>query len=93
MNREIDFSNQKEVTDLNNELYPSIKYVLHDTIRPILYLMYTVSAGQYERIDKNLIQYKAIKIMKRIADNFKETDNIIAAYQIIKIQVGYIKEK
>lgn len=69
------------------------KYVIEDSIRPLLQLMYIVCEGQFERIDKNLIQYKAVNIMKRIANNFKDSDIKVIAYKIIMIQVRYMKDK
>jgi len=91
--RNIDFNNSEEIKAYNKLIFPDLKYIIHDTIRPILYLMLTVAYGQGERIEVNLIHFKAIKIMMRIADNFSETDNRNAAFQIIKIQIQYMRDK
>ncbi|CAI2387422.1 unnamed protein product [Moneuplotes crassus] len=86
-------SQSSQIEAYNDEIFSRVKYVIHNTIRPVLYLMHAVSFGQYERIEQNLIGYKAIKIMSRIAENFSDTDNKTIAYQIIKIQIQYIKDK
>lgn len=68
-------------------------HVIEETLIPLLHLIYRVSVGQRERIDKNLIQYKAEKIMKRIITNFKSPEIKIVAYKVIMIQVKYMKDK
>ena len=66
------------------------KYVIEETIAPLLHLMYNVTVGQSERIKNILIQYKAVNIMKRIATNFKDSDIKVVAYRIIMIQIKYM---
>lgn len=78
-----DMSKNQKMENLN-------KYIIEDTISPLLQLMYRVTVGQSERIRNILIQYKAVNIMKRIATNFKEISIKTVAYKIIMIQIKYM---